>query len=46
MEELATDAERRALMGRHSQEHIEQYSPEAWAAGMANAVMLQRKEAA
>ena len=46
MEELATDAERRALMGRHSKEHIEQYSPEAWAAGMANAVMLQRKEAA
>ena len=46
MEELAHDAELRALMGRRSRERIEQYSPEAWAAGMANAVMAQGSEAA
>ncbi len=46
MGELAHDAELRALMGRRSRERIQQYSPEAWAAGMANAVMALRSEAA
>jgi glycosyltransferase involved in cell wall biosynthesis len=46
MEELGNDAELRTLMGRRSRERIEQYSPEAWAAGMANAVMRRRREAA
>jgi glycosyltransferase involved in cell wall biosynthesis len=46
MEELALNAGLRALMCRRSRERIQQYSPEAWADGMANAVMLQRKEAA
>jgi glycosyltransferase involved in cell wall biosynthesis len=45
MEDLAHDADLRALMGRRSRDRIEQYSPEAWAAGMANAV-AQRSEAA
>ncbi len=46
MADLALDAGLRALMGRRSRERIEQYSPEAWAAGMANAVMPQRRGAA
>src|SRR6202035_4244612 len=46
MSDLALDAGLRALMGRRSRERIEQFSPEAWAAGMANAVMAQRKGAA
>jgi 1,2-diacylglycerol 3-alpha-glucosyltransferase len=39
MGELAGDAELRLLMGRRSRERIQQYSPEAWAAGMATAVL-------
>ena len=39
MNELATDGELRSLMGRRSRERIEQYSPEAWAAGLASAVL-------
>lgn len=46
MADLALDAGLRALMGRRSRERIEQYSPEAWAAGMANAVIPQRRGAA
>ena len=46
MDELARDAELRSLMGRHSRERIEQYSPEAWAAGMAGAVLPYRRRAA
>jgi glycosyltransferase involved in cell wall biosynthesis len=46
MEELANNAELRALMGMRSSERIKQYSPEAWAVGMANAVMARRSEAA
>jgi glycosyltransferase involved in cell wall biosynthesis len=46
MQELAHDAELRALMGKRSRERVEQSSPEAWAAGMANAVTAQREEAA
>jgi hypothetical protein len=33
-------------MGRRGRERIRHYSPEAWAAGMANAVMPRRREAA
>jgi len=39
MDELARSAELRSLMGQRSRERIEQYSPEAWAAGMASAVL-------
>ena len=46
MEDIALNAGLRALMSRRSRERIHQYSPEAWAAGMANAVMPQRGEAA
>jgi len=46
MAELAYDADLRALMGRRGRERIRHYSPEAWAAGMANAVMPRRREAA
>jgi len=46
MNELACDATLRSLMGRRSRERIQQYSPEAWAAGMANAVLPQRRRAA
>jgi glycosyltransferase involved in cell wall biosynthesis len=38
MDELAGDAARRSLMGQRSMERIQQYSPSAWASGMANAV--------
>ena len=38
MNELASDAELRSLMGRRSRERIEQYSPEAWATGLAGAM--------
>jgi glycosyltransferase involved in cell wall biosynthesis len=38
MDELARDAELRSLMGQRSRERIGQYSPEAWASGMASAV--------
>jgi glycosyltransferase involved in cell wall biosynthesis len=46
MDELARDAELRSLMGQRSRERIMQYSPEAWAAGMANAVLPYRRRAA
>jgi glycosyltransferase involved in cell wall biosynthesis len=46
MADLALDAGLCALMGRRSRERIEQFSPEAWAAGMADAVMPQRRGAA
>jgi len=46
MNELACDAALRSLMGRRSRERIQQYSPEAWAAGMANAVLPRRRRAA
>jgi glycosyltransferase involved in cell wall biosynthesis len=39
MDELARDAGLRSLMGQRSRERIEQYSPEAWASGMASAVL-------
>jgi hypothetical protein len=39
MDELARDAELRSLMGQRSRGRIEQYSPEAWASGMASAVL-------
>jgi 1,2-diacylglycerol 3-alpha-glucosyltransferase len=46
MDELARDAERRSLMGQRSRERIEQYSPEAWAAGMATTVLASRRHVA
>ena len=46
MDELARDAELRSLMGQRSRERIEQYSPEAWAAGMASAVLPHGRRAA
>lgn len=46
MNELACDAELRSLMGQRSRQRIEQYSPEAWAAGMAGAVLPRRRRAA
>jgi glycosyltransferase involved in cell wall biosynthesis len=39
MDQLARDTELRSLMGQRSRERIEQYSPEAWAAGIASAVL-------
>ena len=39
MDELARDAKLRSLMGQRSRERIGQYSPEAWASGMASAVL-------
>jgi 1,2-diacylglycerol 3-alpha-glucosyltransferase len=46
MGELARDAELRLLMGGRSRERIQQYSPEAWAAGMATAVLPSGRRAA
>jgi glycosyltransferase involved in cell wall biosynthesis len=46
MSELALDPELRALMGKRSQERIQHYSPEAWAAGMARSVLPHRRDAA
>jgi glycosyltransferase involved in cell wall biosynthesis len=46
MEELARNAELRSLMGQRSKERIQQYSPEAWAAGMAHAVQQHWRRAA
>jgi len=46
MADLAFDTRLRTLMGRRSRKRIEEYSPEAWASGIANAVMPQRREAA
>lgn len=41
MDELARDEELRCLMGRRSRERAQLYSPEAWAAGVAQAAGLQ-----
>jgi glycosyltransferase involved in cell wall biosynthesis len=46
MADLASDTELRLLMGQRSRERIEQFSPEAWAAGMANCVLPNRRQAA
>jgi glycosyltransferase involved in cell wall biosynthesis len=46
MNELARDPELRSLMGGRSRERIQQYSPEAWAAGMASAVLPHWRRAA
>ena len=46
MDELGRDAERRSVMGQRSLERIQQYSPEAWAEGMASAVLQRRRRAA
>jgi len=46
MDELARDTELRSLMGKRSKERIAQYSPEAWAAGMARSVLPQWRRAA
>jgi 1,2-diacylglycerol 3-alpha-glucosyltransferase len=46
MDELACDSDLRSLMGKRSKERIEQYSPEAWAAGMARSVLPHRRHAA
>jgi len=46
MDELGRDAERRSVMGQRSIERIQQYSPEAWAEGMASAVLQRRRRAA
>jgi glycosyltransferase involved in cell wall biosynthesis len=46
MDELARDAELRSLMGQRSRERIAQYSPAAWAAGMASAAPPYRRRAA
>jgi len=46
LQELARDAELRSLMGQRSKERIAQYSPAAWAAGMANAMLPHRGRAA
>lgn len=45
MDEVAHDGELRSLMGQRSRERIEQYSPEAWASGMASAVAPWRRTA-
>jgi glycosyltransferase involved in cell wall biosynthesis len=39
MTELARNRDLRDLMARRSWERIQQFSPEAWAAGMASAVL-------
>jgi glycosyltransferase involved in cell wall biosynthesis len=46
MDELAGDGQLRSLMGERSRERIEQYSPEAWATGMASAVQPCGRRAA
>jgi glycosyltransferase involved in cell wall biosynthesis len=46
MDELARDAGLRSLMGQRSRERIRQYSPAAWAAGVANAVLPRARRAA
>lgn len=46
MDELARDGEQRSLMGKRSAQRIAQYSPEAWAAGMAQIASLRRERAA
>jgi 1,2-diacylglycerol 3-alpha-glucosyltransferase len=46
MDELARNAELRSLMGERSAQRIAQYSPEAWAVGMAQVAFLKRRRAA
>jgi glycosyltransferase involved in cell wall biosynthesis len=46
MDELGRDADQRSAMGQRSNERIQQYSPEAWAEGMASAVQQRRRRAA
>jgi glycosyltransferase involved in cell wall biosynthesis len=46
MDELAHQAALRSLMGKRNKERIAQYSPEAWAAGMARSVLPRRRRAA
>ena len=46
MDELAGDAGLRSLMGQRSRQRIAKYSPEAWAAGMAQVAFLQRRHVA
>jgi glycosyltransferase involved in cell wall biosynthesis len=46
MDDLARDPDLRSLMGQRSTQRVQQYSPEAWAAGVANAVMPSRRCAA
>jgi glycosyltransferase involved in cell wall biosynthesis len=45
MDELGRDADQRSAMGQRSNERIQQYSPEAWAEGMASAVRQRRRRA-
>jgi glycosyltransferase involved in cell wall biosynthesis len=46
LDELAANAGLRSLMGQRSKERIQQYSPETWAAGIARAVVPQRRHLA
>jgi glycosyltransferase involved in cell wall biosynthesis len=46
MEELSRDAELRSLMSQRCRQHIEQFSPEAWATGFVTAVFSQDRQAA
>jgi glycosyltransferase involved in cell wall biosynthesis len=46
MDELARDPGMRSLMGERSRKRVQQYSPEAWAAGMASAALPYRRRAA
>lgn len=46
MSELARNAELRNIMGQRSTQRIAQYSPEAWADGMAQVALLDRRRAA
>jgi glycosyltransferase involved in cell wall biosynthesis len=46
MAELARNSELRSLMSRRCRQRIAQYSPEAWATGLAGAVLSQEMQAA
>ena len=46
MDKLASNEDLRSLMGQRSRQRIAQFSPEAWAAGMAQVAFLQRGRAA
>jgi glycosyltransferase involved in cell wall biosynthesis len=46
MDELARDAGLRSIMSQRSKERIQEYSPEAWAAGLAKAVLPNWRRAA
>jgi 1,2-diacylglycerol 3-alpha-glucosyltransferase len=43
MQELGNDPVRCRAMGTRSQQYIKQYSPEAWASGVANALLRQQR---